>query len=285
MLKISSILFCFLSVLYFSQQQRIFYNYSKKSVDSNDKVTYHKETFILDIGKKMSRYMSYEAYESDSIKKVESKTAAPEFFSQSWFKGSRFFIDKTYPDYAVNQISSLTSNVYNIVESRKITWEILPETSKINNFTVQKATTNFLGRKWNAWFSTEIPIQDGPFKFYGLPGLILKVSDSEDIYTYEFAGIKVRPEINFETTPFWEDSSKFIKVSFEKYKKVYKDYLNGDDIRAIMNTNPPAGDTEEFVNLQGQNVSKVEFYKPMLEARLRNMNKNVPLDLELLKSN
>lgn len=33
----------------------------------------------------------------------------------------------------------------------------------------QKATCDFAGRKWIAWFTTEIPIQDGPYKFYGLP--------------------------------------------------------------------------------------------------------------------
>ena len=46
---------------------------------------------------------------------------------------------------------------------------------KIGEFETQKAETFIFGRKWTAWFSPEIPIQDGPYKFRGLPGLIVKI--------------------------------------------------------------------------------------------------------------
>lgn len=48
------------------------------------------------------------------------------------------------------------------------------ETIQILNFKAQKATAKYGGRKWTAWFCQEIPIPNGPYKFGGLPGLIVK---------------------------------------------------------------------------------------------------------------
>lgn len=45
------------------------------------------------------------------------------------------------------------------------------------------------GRQWIAWFTSEIPLSEGPYKFGGLPGLILEVADSEGDYRYTCIGI------------------------------------------------------------------------------------------------
>lgn len=58
----------------------------------------------------------------------------------------------------------------------KISWNISEtESKKINNFTCYKATTVFRGSEIVAYYTPEIPIGFGPFKFKGLPGLILEV--------------------------------------------------------------------------------------------------------------
>lgn len=49
------------------------------------------------------------------------------------------------------------------------------------------------GRQWIAWFTNEIPFQDGPFKFYGLPGLIVKLEDSEDYHKFLLKGNQTIP--------------------------------------------------------------------------------------------
>ncbi|MCL1668789.1 GLPGLI family protein [Elizabethkingia ursingii] len=64
------------------------------------------------------------------------------------------------------------------------------EKREILSYPVQKATTEFGGRKWTAWFSTSLPFSDGPYKFYGLPGLILKIIDSSNNHDYELISIK-----------------------------------------------------------------------------------------------
>jgi GLPGLI family protein len=58
-------------------------------------------------------------------------------------------------------------------------WELHTETKKIGNFNCQKATITFRGRNYTAWFTNEIPVRYGPWKFQGLSGLILEVYDDD----------------------------------------------------------------------------------------------------------
>ena len=57
-------------------------------------------------------------------------------------------------------------------------------------YTCQKATTTFRGRNYTAWFAPEIPSNNGPWKFGGLPGLILKISDDKRNFIFECSGIQ-----------------------------------------------------------------------------------------------
>ena len=58
-------------------------------------------------------------------------------------------------------------------------WKIEDETKKIGGYNCKKATTRFRGWNYVAWFAPEIPVSYGPWKFHGLPGLILEVYDVE----------------------------------------------------------------------------------------------------------
>jgi GLPGLI family protein len=58
------------------------------------------------------------------------------------------------------------------------------ETKKIIGYTCKKATCKFRGRDYEAWYATDIPLNTGPWKFNGLPGLILKISDSQKQFDF-----------------------------------------------------------------------------------------------------
>lgn len=68
-------------------------------------------------------------------------------------------------------------------------WQILDEIEEILGYRCQKAKVEYAGRSYTAWFTTEIPINDGPWKFWGLPGLILKVTDNQK--QFEWIGIGI----------------------------------------------------------------------------------------------
>ena len=80
----------------------------------------------------------------------------------------------------------------------KINWEITNTSKKIDKFNCIKATTLFRGRKYEAWFTPEIPVPAGPWKLHGLPGLILEASDSSMTFIYKFKSIEIPSYITKE---------------------------------------------------------------------------------------
>lgn len=60
-----------------------------------------------------------------------------------------------------------------------IRWKLTTEEKKIGNVVCRKATGYFRGRDYEAWYAPEIPVSLGPWKFQGLPGLILEVYDTQ----------------------------------------------------------------------------------------------------------
>jgi len=67
---------------------------------------------------------------------------------------------------------------YHVVEPFSIKWNLQQDEIKINNFVCKKATTYFRGRNYTAWYTQQIPVTAGPWKFSGLPGLILRIEDN-----------------------------------------------------------------------------------------------------------
>lgn len=65
------------------------------------------------------------------------------------------------------------------LDEPSFSWSILQEKKKIGTLEAQKAETEFRGRRYTAWFTVDIPISSGPWKFSGLPGLILEVSSND----------------------------------------------------------------------------------------------------------
>lgn len=60
---------------------------------------------------------------------------------------------------------------------------------------MQKAETDYGGRKWTVWFTTGIPVAEGPYIFYGLPGLIVRAADARSDYDFTRKEVKKIREI------------------------------------------------------------------------------------------
>lgn len=74
-------------------------------------------------------------------------------------------------------------------EPMDFAWEITNEVDTILGLPCMKAVTQYGGRRYFAWFTPEVPINDGPYVFQGLPGLILKVMDDKGWYTFTVKNI------------------------------------------------------------------------------------------------
>ena len=73
----------------------------------------------------------------------------------------------------------------------EIDWDIVEDSTKtILDYQCITATTDYHGRKWTVWFTPEIPMQDGPWKFCGLPGLVLEASEPSGQHRFTVTGIE-----------------------------------------------------------------------------------------------
>ena len=80
-------------------------------------------------------------------------------------------------------------------------WKLVNEQKVIRGYICNKATTNFEGRNWTAWYAADIPSNSGPYKFHGLPGLILDLYDSDNIFHFvvervELAKFDINPVVS-----------------------------------------------------------------------------------------
>lgn len=69
-------------------------------------------------------------------------------------------------------------------------WQLLEGDSIVCGYPCHRATTTFRGRSWTVWYTLDLPYSDGPWKFCGLPGLVLYAYDSEDKFRFNCIGIE-----------------------------------------------------------------------------------------------
>ncbi len=227
--------FLVLSFLALNAQQtanRFFYELTFKP--KKEKSETEKVMTSLDITKDKSIYQDFTVPAQDSIIKMEIEAMEK---SGTWKDMSKsikmpkfsFKIYKTYPDMTVSYMDRISTKLFKYDDPVTFNWKILPDKEKIGAYNTQKATTEFGGRKWTAWFSTELPFQDGPYKFHGLPGLIVKVEDDEKNYSWTLQGNKNVE--NWEEFSFAEKantkygmSNTAVATTKEKFTKSYENF-------------------------------------------------------------
>ncbi|MDM1500869.1 GLPGLI family protein [Myroides marinus] len=181
---------------------------------SNDKGKMIKSGIaILDIYNTESRFMD--------LKKYEYTQAAPIEKPQPGTSPSINWIVLTKQNNIAFYETIGLDNSYSEEDKNTIKWTILPEIKQWNDYKVQEATTTYGGREWTVWFTQEIPLQSGPYKFVNLPGFVVKAWDSENHFVFEFLTSKM-------TTTNWGilTDKKYVKYTREQTLKARKTTAN-----------------------------------------------------------
>ena len=183
------------------------------------------EEMLLLIGKQMSHFFSYTEFQVDSLRATMSPEQIIADMQSGNYRGGVFLyhLFKNYPSEKITTTDVISMNSYRYEEPfEKPEWKILPDAMTILGYSAQKATTSFRGRDYVAWFTMEIPISNGPWKFTGLPGLILNIADTQNHYVFECSGIETPQEkivIGMKKLNYMKVSKKdFNKVS-ERFRK------------------------------------------------------------------
>ena len=131
----------------------------------------------------------------------------------------------------LNQIIRIKSypnsgQVHYLIEDNKpnIEWKIENESKEILGFKCKKAVGKFRGRNYIAWFTSELPVSLGPWKIDGLPGLILKAEDKDNVFSYEAVQVICNSDYNIPSS-IYEFLEKYDKSKI----KTYKDYIEQEN--------------------------------------------------------
>jgi GLPGLI family protein len=174
----------------------------------------------LDITKNSVKFYDYEFVKEDSIKKSTCKNL-------QYFSDSEQHISRKINSFENKSYFSFGYDYFVISSTDKMDWKLENDTKNIQTYQLQKATTSFGGRNWIAWFSSEIPFQEGPYKFRGLSGLIFEIYDTENIFHYTLIKSKNIAK-TYDTTSFLETryGKKSIPITLKQYQKIKLDYYN-----------------------------------------------------------
>lgn len=98
-----------------------------------------------------------------------------------------------------------------------IAWSLGKEQRKILGYKCQSATGTFRGRNYTAWFTPQLSYKNGPWKFGGLPGLILEIYDQKKEIIWEAQSGSLAID---EGLKIIQPNKNGIKVSEDEFKKL-----------------------------------------------------------------
>lgn len=116
----------------------------------------------------------------------------------------------------------LNTGIYTLTERMDaLDWQILPDTATIAGYPCQKAEVSFGNRIWYAWFTQRVPISDGPYKFCGLPGLIVNMNDATNTWFFTLVSLKQEKTQPIDLS-YLPSPTQLAKVDFFKTRRQHK---------------------------------------------------------------
>ncbi len=208
------------------------------------------DDMVLFIGKDISEFLSYYSYFNDiEMQKIYTQSQFQEWLNKRPTVAKfQYKIYKNYPTGKITCTDHVIPDSYKYEEDFKLfNWQLSADTATIRGYHVQKATTSFGGRDWIAWFAPELPYNDGPYKFNGLPGLIVKVYDTRNHYVFEMTSIEKAQEgtlITMREKQYIETT----KLNFFKAEDAFRD--------DIVNRAREAGASSDDQQLAARNMAR-----------------------------
>ncbi len=239
-----TLLFVFLSVVVIKSQSHRFYYQYQFVPDSTKIDSIITETTRLEVFKDHSEFVSEMSAKRDSAltKSAEKQTgeigtALPDgkFKNKIWKSK-----DKMY------STEHIGIEPFKVINDKKFEWKLTNEVKKIQNYLCQKANLTYGKRIWEAWFTNEIPIQDGPHIFRDLPGFIVQMKDSKNHHVFELIGNAKTQNSNSNIIE--KKMFRAIEVNRKQFNKKWQDFRKN-----------PIGGTEQFMIINPQ-ISQIRMY-------------------------
>lgn len=195
------------------------YEYSTTLDTLNTETPRRTQTMSLLIGDGVSRYCSFLTVISDSLV-MNNEEAIPEKYIRQYTTREQAQVYKFPKDGRLVHTDMLAMYFYRYEEELEPQdWIVTDGTKEILGYECHSAECEYRGRRYIAWFAPAIPVSDGPWKFHGLPGLIMEVADDRGHYSFRITGI-----INSEDKPITLAKHSYFDVSRMVYLRDLRRY-------------------------------------------------------------
>ena len=180
------------------------YRYLKDTTDVTSEST---DRMILQVGYGVSKFSSYRTMQIDSLLRVSTADQI-EANPTRYIGGETYSIYKNYPTGKFTMTDKIATDWFLVEELvPEQQWTLTDETKEILGYQCKSAKCSFRGREYTAYYTDEIPVADGPWKFGGLPGFIMEVRDADNHYSFTCVGINSKadrpitiPEVQYNKT-------------------------------------------------------------------------------------
>lgn len=175
--------------------------------DTADVTSEATDRMLLQVGYGLSKFTSYRTMQIDSLIRLSTADqvqANPE----RYIGGETYSIYKNYPTGKFTTTDKIATDWFLVEELiPEQQWTLTEETIEILGYKCKSAKCSFRGRDYTAYYTDEIPVADGPWKFGGLPGFIMEVCDAGNHYSFTCVGINSKagraitmPEVSYNKT-------------------------------------------------------------------------------------
>ncbi len=197
--------------------------YNITFIDEKDKK--NDAQAILQIGNHFSKFIGITNLKRDSLMQEHSKEesiGAKEINELGRLKLIyKKNILKDWVSHSIFFQERISTTVYQYQESFPTqNWMLTNDKRTILGYHCKSAKLNFRGRNYLAWYTEEIPKNDGPANFSGLPGLILKITSDDGIY--DFSAIAIEKK---KMKIYWRNEKKILQISRTDFRKIQRNYF------------------------------------------------------------
>jgi GLPGLI family protein len=196
--------------------------YLRDSLKTNSSLT---DSQMLLLGKNVSKYYSQKKLDHNKWVAEELKRSPDgytNFPDGVW--SCELFKNNPQGKVTICDIGSVLHGNFVYEEALPVwDWKITNENQTILSYNCRKATTSFRGRDYIAWFTPDIPVPNGPWLFGGLPGLILKLYDTQNNFVFECTGIENRSDRKETINYYLVEYTQLPRNDYRKIEKRYHD--------------------------------------------------------------
>ncbi len=264
-----------------AQTYRVSYSYQYK-LEASDEGYRSDVNMKLDIDQGRTAFYSEGRYCRDSLMRLafdENGDTKDQAIVNELYSGKyRGEDDVTFIDFDSGKFTQSYKYLWSLINGEwdleMPQWEITDQTEVSSaGYTVRKAVANYMGRKWTVWYTEEVPLPYGPWLFYGLPGLVVTATDSEELFVFKYLDMKEIDPSENRYEPLWSfrhkqnnKSHEIYNYSLEDAERMYTRIHSDGSYRAELFDGDPFSDNVTYPDGRVEQA-KAPGYIPLIPSK------------------